>query len=191
MPLIEGTDLDALVAREGPLSPARAVAIVGQVADALDAAHDADLLHRDVKPSNVLVVGRRGRSDFAYLIDFGIARAANGTRITTTGRELGTLAYMAPERMGGDSDHRADIYALACLLHTLLTGQPPFVAPERCPELGFYVNAHLNIRHRAPPNSPRKCRSRSTRSLRWVWPSTRPIGPTARVRSQVRPVPRW
>ena len=145
MPLIEGTDLDALVAREGPLSPARAVAIVGQVADALDAAHDADLLHRDVKPSNVLVVGRRGRSDFAYLIDFGIARAASGTRITTTGRELGTLAYMAPERMGGDSDHRADIYALACLLHTLLTGQPPFVAPEGAHELGFYVNAHLNI----------------------------------------------
>ena len=144
MPLIEGT-LDACVAREGPLSPARAVAIVGQVADALDAAHDADLLHRDVKPSNVLVVGRRGRSDFAYLIDFGIARAASGARITTTGRELGTLAYMAPERMGGDSDHRADIYALACLLHTLLTGQPPFVGPEGAHELGFYVNAHLNI----------------------------------------------
>ena len=102
------------------------------MADALDAAHDADLLHRDVKPSNVLVVGRRGRSDFAYLIDFGIARAANGTRITTTGRELGTLAYMAPERMGGDSDHRADIYALACLLHDPVNRAAAVRGPGRC-----------------------------------------------------------
>ena len=97
--------------------------IVEQVASALDAAHQIGLLHRDVKPSNILLTD----DDFAYLIDFGIARMAGETGLTSTGSTLGTWAYMAPERFGtGEPDHRADVYALACVLHQCLTGQLPF-----------------------------------------------------------------
>ena len=145
MPLVAGTDLEALIARHGPMSPERAVAVIEQIAEALDTAHDADLLHRDIKPSNILVNSRRDGKDFAYLIDFGIACAADGTKITTTGRQLGTLAYMAPERFSGDGDRRSDVYALACVLHAALTGAPPFLAPPGAHDLGFYVNAHLHL----------------------------------------------
>ena len=122
MRLIVGRDLDAML-REGPLDPARAVMIVEQVASALHAAHQINLVHRDVKPSNILLTD----DDFAYLIDFGIARVAGETGLTSTGSTIGTWAYMAPERFGaGEADHRADVYALACVLHQCLTGQLPF-----------------------------------------------------------------
>ncbi len=122
MRLIEGTDVDGLL-REGPLEPARAVRIVSQVAEAFDAAHRVGLIHRDVKPSNVLV----GANDFAYLIDFGIARVSGQAGLTSTGMMLGTWAYMAPERFtSGQVDHRADVYALACVLFECLTGRRPF-----------------------------------------------------------------
>jgi protein-export membrane protein SecD len=123
MRLIEGRDLGALLVDEGGrLSPARAVAIIDQVASALDSAHRAGLVHRDVKPSNILIAAR----DFAYLIDFGIARAVADTALTNTGQTVGTLAYMAPERFSGTTDARADIYSLACVLHECLTGQRPY-----------------------------------------------------------------
>ena len=122
MRLIVGRDLEAVL-REGPLDPARAVMIVEQIASALDAAHQIGLLHRDVKPSNILLTD----DDFAYLIDFGIARVAGESGLTSTGSTLGTWAYMAPERFGiGEPDHRSDVYALACVLHQCLTGQLPF-----------------------------------------------------------------
>ena len=123
MRLVEGSDLQSLLAN-GPLPPARAVKIIEQVAAALNSAHKAGVVHRDVKPSNILVT----EHDFAYLIDFGIARAAEGTRITRAGYALGTWGYMAPERFDTDQDpdHRSDIYALTCLLHECLTGQQPF-----------------------------------------------------------------
>jgi serine/threonine protein kinase len=122
MRLITGQDLEVLL-KSGALDPIRAVTIVEQVASALQAAHDVGLIHRDVKPSNVLVA----QSDFAYLIDFGIARTAGTTGLTSTGSTIGTWAYMAPERFGpGDPDPRSDVYALACVLHQCLTGQPPF-----------------------------------------------------------------
>jgi serine/threonine protein kinase, bacterial len=122
MRLIEGTDVDGLL-REGPLDPARAARIVSQVAEALDAAHRVGLIHRDVKPSNVLV----GANDFAYLIDFGIARVSGQAGLTSTGMMLGTWAYMAPERFTtGQVDHRADVYALACVLFECLTARRPF-----------------------------------------------------------------
>ncbi len=151
MPLIEGVDMDALLAREGPLPPARAVGIIEQVADALDIAHEAGLVHRDVKPSNVLVATRRGR-DFAYLIDFGIARSLDSTSLSHTGAVVGTLAYMAPERFEREGDHRGDVYALACVLHTALTGRPPFTAPTGAFPLGFYLDAH---RSQSPPRPSR------------------------------------
>jgi serine/threonine protein kinase len=122
MRLIRGHDLETVLAA-GPLAPARAVQIIEQVAKALHAAHEVGLVHRDVKPSNILVT----HDDFAYLIDFGIARAAGQTGLTATGGVIGTLRYMAPERFGtGRADARSDIYALACVLYECLTGSGPF-----------------------------------------------------------------
>src|ERR1700757_157908 len=127
MRFIKGRDLQQMLA-DGPLHPARAVRIVDQIASALHAAHTSGLVHRDVKPSNILVA----EDDFAYLIDFGIARAEGETRLTSTGAAIGTWAYMAPERFTtGTADARADIYALACVLHEALTGQPPFTTTSR------------------------------------------------------------
>jgi serine/threonine-protein kinase len=122
MRLIEGRDLKSML-DEGPLAPERAVSIVEQVASALKAAHQIGLVHRDVKPSNVLVT----EDGFAYLIDFGIARAADGTRVTSSGYMVGTWAYMAPERFtSAELDSRSDVYALACVLFECLTGEWPF-----------------------------------------------------------------
>lgn len=125
MRLIDGVDLDTTLEREGRLSPPRAVAIVSQIASALDAAHAAGVLHRDVKPANILLTA----NDFAYLVDFGIANAAAETKLTQRGDVLGTWAYMAPERFGGDGaavTASADVYALACVLFEALTGSRPF-----------------------------------------------------------------
>jgi serine/threonine protein kinase len=122
MPVIEGRDLQAVL-DDGPLPPQRAIAIVEQVAAALTAAHTAGLVHRDVKPSNILV----SEDDFAYLIDFGIARAAGETGLTSTGLTVGTWSYMAPERFRtGEIQPSADTYALACVLYQCMTGQVPF-----------------------------------------------------------------
>ena len=122
MRLIEGQDLEHVLIG-GPLDSERAVAIIEQVASALHSAHRAGLVHRDVKPSNILL----GRDDFAYLIDFGIARGADETGLTGTGNVVGTWQYMAPERFtAGRSDARSDIYALACVLYECLTASRPF-----------------------------------------------------------------
>ena len=121
MRLIAGTDLHSLL-DDGPLAPPRAVAIVEQIAAALHAAHQTGLVHRDVKPSNILI----DENDFAYLIDFGIARTAEDG-VTQTGAAIGTWAYMAPERFSADQiNPSSDIYALACVLYECLTGQQPF-----------------------------------------------------------------
>lgn len=108
-----------------PLDPAFVVGMVEQVAEALDGAHAAGLIHRDVKPSNILIAD----NDFVYLIDFGLARTAGDAGMTTAGSTLGTLAYMAPERFdGGKVDLRSDVYALACVLYECLTGERPYPA---------------------------------------------------------------
>jgi serine/threonine-protein kinase len=130
MRLVDGVDLASVIKSEGPMAPRRAIGILAQVASALDAAHAAGLVHRDVKPSNVLVRGH-DEDEFAYLIDFGIARAAagqaSGPALTVTGATLGTLDYMAPERFENRPvDGRADVYSLACMLFELLTGAAPF-----------------------------------------------------------------
>jgi serine/threonine protein kinase len=122
MRLISGTDLQTLI-DQGPLDPMRAVSIIEQIASALHNAHRAGLVHRDVKPSNILLDG----NDFAYLIDFGIARTAEDTGVTQTGAAIGTWAYMAPERFNTNEIHpSSDIYALACVLYQCLTGQQPY-----------------------------------------------------------------
>jgi serine/threonine-protein kinase len=125
------------------MDPARAVAIVGQVAAALDAAHASGLVHRDVKPENVLLTG----NDFAYLVDFGIAHLGGESGLTSAGAAIGSCAYMAPERFtGGQVGPPADIYSLACLLYECLTGSTPF--PTR--ELSQLMGAHIM----APPPRP-------------------------------------
>ncbi|MCV6964974.1 protein kinase [Mycobacterium intermedium] len=143
MRLVEGRDLHTVITQDGGrLSAERSVAIIEQVASALDSAHRVGLVHRDVKPSNILLT----ESDFAYLIDFGIARAASDTTMTSTGLMVGTLAYMAPERFGGTLDARSDVYALACVLHECLTGARPFPGDS----LEQLVAGHLT----APPPRP-------------------------------------
>jgi serine/threonine protein kinase len=121
MRLVEGRDLQEVLAG-GPLEPGRAVRIIEQVAKALQAAHRIGLVHRDVKPANILL----DEDDFAYLIDFGIARGADETSLTGGGM-IGSWHYMAPERFSAqEADARADIYALACVLYECLTGCRPF-----------------------------------------------------------------
>ncbi|WP_280420627.1 serine/threonine-protein kinase [Nocardia carnea] len=121
MEYVDGEDLSRILHR-GPLPPERAVDIVTQTAAALDAAHRAGLVHRDVKPSNIVI-----RHDgVVYLIDFGIAHGAGSTALTASGLAVGTWAYMAPERFTGDTDARADIYSLGCVLFECLAGIRPF-----------------------------------------------------------------
>ena len=125
MRYVRGTDLHALIKREGPLAPERAAAIVAQVASALDAAHAAGLVHRDVKPANVLL-GGSGREEHAYLSDFGLTRLlAAETHLTETGQWMGTIDFSAPEQLSGYRiDARADVYSLGCVLHAALSGHP-------------------------------------------------------------------
>jgi Protein kinase domain len=124
MRYIEGTDLGSLVTRQGALQPERAARICAQVAEALEAAHKRGLVHRDVKPANVLL----DDNDHAYLSDFGLTRRSElQTGITQTGQFMGTVGYVAPEQIRGEpTDRRADIYSLGCVLYESLTGDPPF-----------------------------------------------------------------
>jgi streptogramin lyase len=125
MRFVDGTDLKTLLRRSGALAPERAIAIAAQVADALDAAHERGLVHRDVKPSNVLLDQQRGR-EHVYLADFGLTQSASD-RGPTDGQVMGTVDYVAPEQIRGDDvDGRADVYALGCLLFETLTGTLPF-----------------------------------------------------------------
>jgi len=122
MRLIVGQDLQTVL-NGGPLAPARAVHVVEQIASALHSAHRTGLVHRDVKPSNILLA----QNDFAYLIDFGIARATGDTALTSANTTIGTWAYMAPERFqAGEIQPSSDVYALACVLFQCLTGVVPY-----------------------------------------------------------------
>ncbi|OBK29292.1 hypothetical protein A5634_18570 [Mycobacterium asiaticum] len=125
MPIINGIDVHTALCRDGQMSPLQAVRVVEQAAAALDAAHKAGLVHRDVKPSNLLMVA----DEFVYLIDFGLVQESVGTRLTRTNVNPGTPAYMAPERFKLETiaDARGDVYSLACVLYECLTGQVPFV----------------------------------------------------------------
>jgi serine/threonine-protein kinase len=143
MRLVEGASLKAVLARSGPMVPGRAVAIITQVAEALDAAHASGLTHRDVKPENLLLTP----SDFVYLVDFGIAHSGGDSGLTSAGSAIGSCAYMAPERFsGGTVGPPADVYSLTCVLFECLTGQPPYPTGD----LPSLMSAHLL----APPPRP-------------------------------------
>ncbi len=142
MRLVEGQTLEDLLSA-GPLPPARASFIIGGVAAALDAAHAAGLVHRDVKPQNIIVTP----SDFPYLVDFGIASAKGESGLTMTGMQIGTFAYMAPERFRDrEASPAVDVYALACVLFECLTGEAPF----RSGSMEQLMTAHLFT----PPPQP-------------------------------------
>jgi len=144
MRYVPGGDVGTLVRRLGPLPRARAAAVVSAVASALDAAHAAGLVHRDVKPANMLLDARPGRPDHVYLSDFGLTKSSSSTSLTSTGHFMGTLDYSAPEQIRGQQvDPRTDEYALACVAFALLSGAPPF----RRDQAMAVMYAHLS----APP----------------------------------------
>jgi serine/threonine-protein kinase len=128
MRLVRGGDVRGLIGKHGPLQPWRAVWIVAAVASALDAAHVAGLIHRDVKPANMLLDVRPGRLDHVYLSDFGLSKGSLGTSgLTGSGQFLGTVDYAAPEQLSGKAvDCSADQYSLGCAAFELLCGRPPF-----------------------------------------------------------------
>jgi tetratricopeptide (TPR) repeat protein len=145
MACVEGEDLKTLLAAEGRLDVRRTLRILGQIGSALDAAHARGLVHRDVKPANILVA----EGDRAYLSDFGVVKELAGNGTTRTGSFIGTIEYCAPEQIEGqDVDGRADVYALACVLYECLTGETPFHRPSEVAVL----NAHL---HTPPPKLSR------------------------------------
>jgi hypothetical protein len=126
MRYVPGTDLKALLRAEGALAPERALVLVGQVASALDAAHERGLVHRDVKPSNVLLTGRPGK-EHCYLADFGLSTSASDRSVADAKQIVGTIDYVAPEQIrDAQVDGRADVYSLACLLYECLVGEVPF-----------------------------------------------------------------
>jgi hypothetical protein len=155
MRYVPGPDLGALIDREGRLGPERTVAITYQVADALDAAHRLGLVHRDVKPGNILIASGRGTgsTDHCYLCDFGLIKHFDSQHdVTSTGQFVGTIPYVAPEQIEGRQlDGRTDVYALGCVLFQCLTGAVPF---ERETDVAV-VYAHLQ----EPPPSPHALRS--------------------------------
>ncbi|MGH9013482.1 MAG: serine/threonine-protein kinase, partial [Acidimicrobiia bacterium] len=144
MRYIEGPDLLTAIAQRGPLQPEEALTIVSQVASALDAAHGAGLVHRDVKPGNVLLSPDMKR---AYLADFGLTKRVSAeSGITRVGQFLGTFYYAAPEQIEGRAvDGRTDLYALGCVLYEALTGGPPFSG-----DMSAIIAAHLT---QPPPSA--------------------------------------
>ena len=149
MRYIDGVDVGELLHRSGRLDPRRAASMVNQVAAALDAAHARGLVHRDVKPGNMLVSGGIG-TEHIYLTDFGITkRIADGGGLTATGLVVGTVDYVAPEQvLGRPVDARSDVYALGCVLYELLTGVVPFPRDTDVARLFAHVND--------PPPAPRQ-----------------------------------
>jgi serine/threonine-protein kinase len=133
MEFLDGKDLGEIVRGQGAMEWKQAREIALQICRALRAAHDKGIVHRDMKPENIFLIQREGQPHFVKILDFGIAKVMgldpNGPRLTRTGMIFGTPEYMAPEQAEGkDTDHRADIYAVGCILYHLITGQTPFIA---------------------------------------------------------------
>jgi YVTN family beta-propeller protein len=144
MRYVEGTDLRKLLADEQWLAPDRTASLLADIAGALDDAHARGLVHRDVKPGNILI-GDVGGEDWAYLTDFGLTKRTTGSDLTESGEWVGTLDYVSPEQIrGGRLDARSDVYALGCVLFEALSGRIPFERPDDVSKL----YAHLND---APP----------------------------------------
>lgn len=151
MELVEGETLADLLKREGQLSPELAARIAGRVARALHAAHGEGIVHRDVKPGNVMLTP----AGEVKVMDFGIARAATDETLTQTGMVLGTASYLSPEQSRGDPvDHRSDVYALGCVIYEMLTGQPPFTGGSPLSVAYKHVNDAPEPVSRVNPSVP-------------------------------------
>jgi DNA-binding beta-propeller fold protein YncE/predicted Ser/Thr protein kinase len=151
MRLVAGGDLKNRIAREGPLSPREAIELLAQIADALDAAHAAGIVHRDVKPHNILLEGDR-----AYLTDFGLAKALGDSGVLSDASIVGTVEYMSPEQWrGANVGPPADVYSLGCVLYEAVTGIPPFArqAGDSEPEMPRGLDAVIE---RAVAKDPAK-----------------------------------
>lgn len=147
MELVEGRTLSDRLHEEGPMAPNEVIRIGGDVARALAAAHDRGVIHRDVKPGNVMLT-KDGR---VKVVDFGIAHASGAEAITRSGLVMGSASCLSPEQaQGASGDQRSDIYALGCVLYHMLTGRPPYVADEPMATLYQHVNEPLT-----PPSSIR------------------------------------
>ena len=157
MRYVDGTDLRAILRAEGKLQPARAVRLVMQVAGALDEAHRRGLVHRDVKPGNVLVT-TRDDGERAFLSDFGLTKErAVASELTGTGLAIGTADYIAPEQaQGHELDGRADVYALACLLYQSLAGAVPYERASDLDKLWAHVHQPPPALHDVRPDLPRE-----------------------------------
>ncbi|HEV2087273.1 MAG TPA: serine/threonine-protein kinase, partial [Cryptosporangiaceae bacterium] len=144
MEYIPGVDLGVILDQEVVLTPERALPILDQIADALDAAHRLTMTHRDVKPSNVLVERAGAPDEHAYLVDFGLSKssAAVDQDITVTGQVMGTVAYIAPEQLQDQRlDGRGDQYSLACMTFECLTGRLPFPRENQVATITAHLTA--------------------------------------------------
>jgi len=162
MEFLPGLNLDELVKRHGPLPPERSVHLLRQVCGALHEAHTVGLIHRDIKPKNIITCERGGSHDVAKLLDFGLVRShgsgPDADNLTQEGALAGTPAYMSPEQADGkkDLDARSDIYSLGAVAYYLLTGQPPFVRPTQLQTLIAHACdppiPPVQIRSEVPPD---------------------------------------
>ncbi|HEX2030947.1 MAG TPA: protein kinase [Actinomycetota bacterium] len=162
MEYVEGETLADLLAREGSLPADRAAAIAGAVAAALGAAHDKGLVHRDVKPANVMLTG----AGEVKVMDFGIARAAAHDTLTQTGMVMGTASYLSPEQAQGHPvDPRSDVYSLGCVLYEMLTGRPPFTGDSAVSIAYKHVREHPLPVSRLSPDVPEDLAGVTMRAL--------------------------
>jgi streptogramin lyase len=155
MRYVPGTDLRTLLDAQGPLEPARAVELVSQIGEALDAAHAHGLIHRDVKPANVLVT-EEGGEEHCYLADFGLARTADLDAVPGTGANLsGTVDYTSPEQIAGNPlDGRADVYSLGCVFYECLVGQPPYRRRSQAATVYAHLEDEAPSLHERRPDLP-------------------------------------
>ena len=186
MRLVEGVNLRATIAAAGQLEPHRAARLVRQVGDALDSAHGRGLVHRDVKPANILL-SQHGGNEHAYLTDFGLTkREATATGLTASGEWVGTLDYVAPEQpRNGEVDGRADVYSLGCVLYQCLTGEVPFPRENELAKLWAHLSDPPPAASELVPAVCPACR----RSLSAPWRRIRTPASPRRASSAARPWP--
>ena len=162
MELVQGETLADLLRRQGPLSADRAAHIAAGIAEALQAAHDRGLIHRDVKPGNVMLT----TAGDVKVMDFGIARAATDDTLTQTGLILGTASYLSPEQSRGDPvDHRSDVYSLGCVVYEMLAGRPPFSGDSPLSVAYKHVHDQPEAPSRAEPSIPAEMETVVMRAL--------------------------